>query len=115
MQISSASRSGVIGVEAGAIVGFHELQPLLVEGVQGTIVAVEVVENPELHLHPLQRVSWTADQAEVDPSDQLVVRGARRRGASVALFASPFRALGAAAGAAPDPAPAAFPACWFAL
>src|SRR5262245_46598459 len=106
---------GVIGVEAGAIVGFDELQPFLVEGVQGTIVAVEVVENPELHSRSLQRVSWIVNRAEVDPSDQLVVRGARRGGASVAVFASPFRALGAAAGVALDPVPVALPACWFAL
>jgi hypothetical protein len=40
---------GMIGVEAAAIVGFDDLQPFLIECVQRTIVAIEVVENAEFH------------------------------------------------------------------
>jgi hypothetical protein len=39
----------VIGVEAAAIVGFDNLQPLLIERVEGPVVAIEVVENADLH------------------------------------------------------------------
>jgi hypothetical protein len=37
---------GMTGVEAAAIVGFDDLQPFLIECVQRTIVAIEVVETP---------------------------------------------------------------------
>jgi len=44
----------VIGVEAAAIVGFDDLEPLLVEIVQREIIAVEVIENAEFHSSSLQ-------------------------------------------------------------
>src|SRR5262245_50587813 len=40
---------GVIGVEAAAIVGFDNLQSLLIERVEGTVVAIEVVESADFH------------------------------------------------------------------
>ena len=40
---------GMIGIEAAAIVGFDDLQSFLIECVQRTIVAIEVVENAEFH------------------------------------------------------------------
>src|SRR5215813_1804360 len=40
---------GMIRIEAAAIIGFDDLQPFLVECVQRTIVAIEVVENAEFH------------------------------------------------------------------
>src|SRR6516162_10341501 len=40
---------GVVRIEAAAVVGFDDLQPLLVERVQRTIVAIEVVENADFH------------------------------------------------------------------
>jgi hypothetical protein len=40
---------GMIRIEAAAIVGFDDLQPFLIECVQRTIVAIEVVENAEFH------------------------------------------------------------------
>jgi hypothetical protein len=39
----------MIGVEASAIVGFDELQPLRIERVQRKFIAIEVVENSEFH------------------------------------------------------------------
>src|SRR6516162_462014 len=40
---------GVIRIEAAVIVSFDDLQPLLVECAQRTIVAIEVVENADFH------------------------------------------------------------------
>jgi hypothetical protein len=40
---------GMIGVEAAAIVGLDDLQPLLIEHVERKVVAVEVVEDAEFH------------------------------------------------------------------
>jgi hypothetical protein len=60
MQISSTTRSGeaerrrvvfggMIRIKTAAVVGFGDLQPLLVEFVQGQVVAVEVIEDSEFH------------------------------------------------------------------
>jgi hypothetical protein len=40
---------GMIRIEAAAIVGFDDLKPFLIECVQRTIVAIEVVENADFH------------------------------------------------------------------
>src|SRR3981189_3073306 len=40
---------GMVGVKAAAIVGLDDSQPFRVEGLQGKIVAIEVVENAEFH------------------------------------------------------------------
>jgi hypothetical protein len=45
---------GVIRIEAAAIVGFDDLQPFLIECVQRTIVAIEVVENADFHSSSLR-------------------------------------------------------------
>ena len=37
---------GMIGVEAAAIVGLDDLQPFLVERVQGEVIAIEVAKIP---------------------------------------------------------------------
>src|SRR5262249_62131385 len=50
--------SGVIRIETAAIVGFDDLQPLLVECVQRTIVAIEVVENADFHSSSRQGLAW---------------------------------------------------------
>src|ERR671936_2277269 len=55
---------GVIGVEAAAIVGFDKLQPLLIERVEGTLVAIEVVENADLHCAPSRISSSTGSSAK---------------------------------------------------
>jgi hypothetical protein len=39
----------VIRIEAAAVIGLHDLQPLLVEFVERQVVAIEVVEDAELH------------------------------------------------------------------
>ena len=39
----------MIRIEAAVIVSFDDLQPLLIESVQGTIVTIEVVENADFH------------------------------------------------------------------
>jgi hypothetical protein len=49
---------GMIGVKAAAIVGFDDVQPLSVEGLQGKIVSIEVVENAEFHSSSRLRLSW---------------------------------------------------------
>src|SRR6185437_10621691 len=41
----------VIAVDAGTLVGFDQLEPVLVERVQRSVVAVDVVENAELQGH----------------------------------------------------------------
>jgi hypothetical protein len=48
---------GVIRVEAAAIIGLDDLEPLLVEVMQGQIVAIEVVENSEFHSPSLARLA----------------------------------------------------------
>jgi hypothetical protein len=40
---------GMIRIEAATIVGFDDLQPLLVKLVQGPIIAVQVIENADFH------------------------------------------------------------------
>jgi hypothetical protein len=40
---------GMVRVEAAAIVGFDDLQPLLVKGVQGPLIAVQMIENADFH------------------------------------------------------------------
>jgi hypothetical protein len=40
---------GMIRIKAAAVVGLDDLQPLLVELMQGQIVAVQVIEDAELH------------------------------------------------------------------
>ncbi len=40
---------GMVRVEAAAIAGFDDLQPLLVKGVQGPLIAVQVIENADFH------------------------------------------------------------------
>src|SRR5262249_42752192 len=49
---------GVIRIETAAIVGFDDLQPLLVECVQRAIVAIEVVENADFHSSSRQGLAW---------------------------------------------------------
>jgi chaperone required for assembly of F1-ATPase len=39
----------VIRIEPAAVIGLHDLQPLLVEFVERQVIAIEVVENAELH------------------------------------------------------------------
>jgi hypothetical protein len=39
----------VVRIEAAAIIGLDQLEPLLVEIVQGKVVAIEVVENSKFH------------------------------------------------------------------
>jgi hypothetical protein len=39
----------MVRVKTAAIVGFDDLQPLLVKCVQGPIVAVQVIENADFH------------------------------------------------------------------
>ena len=55
---------GVIGVEAAAIVGFDKPQPLLIERVEGTLVAIEVVENADLHYASSRISSPTGSSAK---------------------------------------------------
>jgi len=40
---------GMIRIETATIVGFDDLQPLLVKRVQGPIIAVQVIENADFH------------------------------------------------------------------
>src|SRR6516162_1658392 len=49
---------GVVRIETAAIVGFDDLQPLLVECVQRTIVAIEVVENADFHSFSRRGLAW---------------------------------------------------------
>ena len=43
----------VVAVDAGAVVGFDQLEAVLVELLQRQIVAIDVIENPELQGHSL--------------------------------------------------------------
>src|SRR5204862_8319514 len=55
---------GVIGVEAAAIVGFDKPQPLLIERGEGTLVAIEVVENADHHYASSRISSPTGSSAK---------------------------------------------------
>jgi hypothetical protein len=46
---------GMICIEAATVIGFDDLQPLLVKRVQGPLIAVQVIENADFHWPSLHR------------------------------------------------------------
>ena len=62
----------VIAVDAGAVVGLHQLEAVLVERAERLIVPIDVIENPELQGHFRSAPGLTG--AHVEPIDPDVSR-----------------------------------------